>query len=398
MAVTTIPADDGSLGVFIAGGQRLVLGATAVPLCLEPDAFDRTRMSLSIEELDGDARPLDESTCLAAAPLAGLLRFQNDDLVTRATSSDRWRRRWPTASMSSSLWAWTWARRRRRVRRSSRWAHRRRWRRTPTRVMASAISRRRFRMAVDDASQLVASEYSLENDGSSWQLTRLSDGLARTINSGDVIDGLTINLGTPAPAATDRFLLQPLTRVAQVDEPCARRSARNRCGFTRHGCGGQCEHGHGRVASLKVVDASVNPQLTTSTSTSTTTPATTPGSCATATPTHSLSSGSATWTAGQPITLNGVEIELAGVPRSGDASRSRKRRSPRSNNGNALALAGLRDRQLVGAVPRRQRRSHARHDFTDAWATAMADVGVRVQGSFMAADLSGQTPRRRRKH
>lgn len=388
VAVTTIPADDGSLGVFIAGGQRLVLGATAVPLSLEPDAFDRTRMSLSIDELNGDARPLDESL-LGSGSIGGLLRFQNDDLVharnligqmAAAVAYSVNEQQSLGLDLGTppgaggpifSLGA-------------------------PQALAANTNARDAFgnftaqvSMTVDDASQLVASEYSLENNGGSWQLTRLSDGLARTINSGDVIDGLTINLGTPAPAATDRFLLQPLTRVAQamsrvLDDPRGIAAASPVTAAV-----GSANTGTGSVASLKVVDASVNPQLTTSINFNSDT-----GDYTWELrdrDTNALSSsGSATWTAGQPITLNGVEIELAGVPRSGDSFTVEKTAFPGSNNGNALALAGLRDRQLVGAVPDGSGGVTRGMSFTDAWATAMADVGVRVQGSFMASDLSGQ--------
>ena len=47
-----------------------------------------------------------------------------------------------------------------------------------------------------------------------WQLTRLADGLVRSIASGDTLDGLRIDIGPGLPAATDRFLLQPVSRAA----------------------------------------------------------------------------------------------------------------------------------------------------------------------------------------
>ena len=47
-----------------------------------------------------------------------------------------------------------------------------------------------------------------------WQLTRLQDGLVRSIASGDVVDGLRIDVGPTLPSAGDRYLLQPVTRGA----------------------------------------------------------------------------------------------------------------------------------------------------------------------------------------
>jgi flagellar hook-associated protein 1 FlgK len=67
-----------------------------------------------------------------------------------------------------------------------------------------------------DASQLLASEYHLVNDGSGWQLTRRLDGFTQTVVDDQVVDGFRIDLGTPPPAATDRFLLQPVTRAANA--------------------------------------------------------------------------------------------------------------------------------------------------------------------------------------
>jgi flagellar hook-associated protein 1 len=73
-------------------------------------------------------------------------------------------------------------------------------------------------LSVTDATQLLASEYALRADPGGapgvWQLTRLQDGLVRSIASGDVLDGMRIDIGPPAPAANDRFLLQPVTRAA----------------------------------------------------------------------------------------------------------------------------------------------------------------------------------------
>ena len=49
--VSTIQADDGSLGVFVAGGQRLVLGSQAEQLAVVPDPADASRSSISISDL-----------------------------------------------------------------------------------------------------------------------------------------------------------------------------------------------------------------------------------------------------------------------------------------------------------------------------------------------------------
>ena len=388
VGVTTIEADDGTLGVFVAGGQRLVLGAQSVPLVIEPDAFDRTRMTVSISEIDGISRPLDEEL-LGSGSIGGLLRFQNDDLVHArnligqmaaavAYSVNEQQSLGLDLGTPPGTGAPIFALG------------------APQALAADTNARdgagnfvSDVSLTVDDASLLVASEYDLAYDAGAWQLTRRSDGLVRTVNSGDVVDGLRIDLGTPAPATSDRFLLQPLTRVAQsmarvLDDPRGIAAASPVTAAV-----GSTNTGTASVSSLKVVDPAVNPQLT----------ATINFNSNTGNYTWELrdrdtnalaGSGSATWTAGEPITLNGFELELSGVPRSGDAFSVEKTAFPGSNNGNALALAGLRDRELVGGVPDGSGGVMRGATFSDAWAGALADVGVRVQGAFMATDLSGQ--------
>jgi len=87
VAVTTVAADDGMLGVFIAGGQRLVLGNQAQQLLVKPDATHPTRSAIFIKESGGE-RPL-TADLLAHGAIGGLLRFQNDDLAPEHQALDR---------------------------------------------------------------------------------------------------------------------------------------------------------------------------------------------------------------------------------------------------------------------------------------------------------------------
>jgi flagellar hook-associated protein 1 FlgK len=385
MSVSTIPASDGSMGVFIGGGQRLVLGNQAATVSAVPDAFDRTRMALAIEEVEGP-RPLTPDL-LGSGSLAGLMRFQNDDLVDARNL---------VGQMATSLAYAVNEQQALGLDLGS----------PPSagapifgigapQVLAAQTNARNgagaftsnVTLAVEDARQLVASEYSLAHDGSAWQLTRLSDGLTRSVNSGDVVDGLRIDLGTPAPTTSDRFLLQPLTRAARsmsvvLDDPRGIAAASPVTAAVN-----SANTGTGSVAALRVVDPAVNPQLT----------ATITFDNDTGDYTWELrdrstnalaSSGTGTWTAGQPIALNGTELDLAGVPKTGDAFTIEQTAYPASNNGNALAFARLRDLGLVGANDDGSGGVTGGRTFTDAWAAAIADIGVRVQGSSTAAQIS----------
>ena len=64
---------------------------------------------------------------------------------------------------------------------------------------------------------------------------------------------------------------------------------------------------------------------------------------------------------------------------------------PGANNGNALALAALRDQDLVGLVPQAGGGLGGGQTFGEAYAAAMADIGVRVQSARVTAEVSAST-------
>lgn len=75
---STIAAADGTLGVFIAGGQPIVLGSTAAQLKLVPDATDSKLKSLVISQ-SGQNIGLNFQQ-IGGGELSGLLRFETQDL------------------------------------------------------------------------------------------------------------------------------------------------------------------------------------------------------------------------------------------------------------------------------------------------------------------------------
>jgi flagellar hook-associated protein 1 len=206
-------------------------------------------------------------------------------------------------------------------------------------------------------------------------LTRLSDGLVRNIASGNTVDGVIISVN--AAAAGDRFLLQPVSRAAvnmrrAQDDPRGLAAA-----SPLQAESGSSNTGTATIASLRVTDPAADPQQTASISFTSATGAYN-WALRDRTSNALLSSGSGTWQPGQPIALNGFELNLDGVPASGDAFTVSKTQFPNVNNGNALALAALRDQNFIGG-----------ESITDAYASVMAGVGVSVQGARTAADVSG---------
>jgi flagellar hook-associated protein 1 FlgK len=244
-----------------------------------------------------------------------------------------------------------------------------------------------------DATQLQASDYTLQLDpggSGSYLLTRQSDGLARLVNSGDVVDGMQITIGAPPPAATDRFLLQPVARAAAnmnrvLDDPKGIAAASPLTASLSVN-----NTGTATIGSLQITSTSVDPTLSTQVSFTSAT-----GDYSwqqTDSSGNVVGTGTGTWVAGQPIQLPQpnptFSLNLNGAPASGDVFNVDPTQFPQSSNGNALAMAALRDETFVGRSMNGSGQYTGGVTTTDAYAGAMADVGVRVQSAQSVADIS----------
>jgi flagellar hook-associated protein 1 FlgK len=196
-----------------------------------------------------------------------------------------------------------------------------------------------------------------------------------------VVDGVRIDMTNLQPG--DRFLLQPVGRAASsmaslLTDPRDIAAASPLIASTA-----DANTGTASIASITV----------------TASPLPTPGATTQITFTNnagaydwqlldasggSLGGGSGQWNAGQaipapPDDYNGFSVLLAGVPRTGDVVTvaPTPATAVASNNGNAVALAALRDAPLATG-----------HTATDTYAMALADVGVNVQSAKTSSELS----------
>jgi len=403
--VSTITADDGTMGVFIAGGQRLVLGAEAQQLAVTPDAANSARSTISISD-SGIKHEL-SNDLLVGGSISGLLKYQNEDLVSARNQ---------LGQMAAAVAA--------RVNQVQGYgidmgspagagdpifavggpvgipnAHNSR---DATGNFAATVS-----MTVTDGSQLKASDYTLAADpavGGNYLLTRVSDGvqfsmapsgggfsytrLSDGAAMGNSVDGFQISI-TGSPAITDSFELEPVGRAAVamtrvLDNPTGLAAASAMTAVM-----GVANKGTATVAGLNVVSPASDPTLTTAINFTDATgdyayTLTDPSGTVTA-------SGTGTWTPGQPIALNGYELSLNGVPASGDGLSVTKTAHPESNNGNAVAMAALRDESFVGRDMQLDGSLQDGDTATDAYASVLANVGVRVQSAKTASKISAAT-------
>ena len=393
LQVTTVAAADGSLGVFYGGGQRLVLSTQVTALQVVADADDATRSAIA--SVDNGTAVRVDSAGLNGGALAGLLRFQNEDLVRGRTLLGQLAtviagavneqhqlglnlREPPTAGQAlfTEVSALTGGQ--------------------PVSAASNARDAQGRPVAapsftVSDATALRASEYTLvgtaDGAGTRWTVTRLSDGRQFGLEPGVPVDGMLIELGNPPPAVSDRFLLQPVSRAAQrlgvlladprdlaAASPLAASAAVSNIGTLS-------------IGALSFSGSGTNPQHT-----------------ATIGFTSDLgdyawelrdrdsnamvSAGTGRWRAGDPIPappdpdINGFTLQLGGLPKSGDRVIVERTLYPSANNGNARALTALGERALVGAA------GGGGLTISDAYASAIADIGIRVQGARTSADVS----------
>ena len=380
LQVTTVEAGDGSQSLFIGGGQRLVLGAEASTLSAIPDTFDPSKVHVGVR--DGSVDRLLPDSLITGGSMAGLLRFQNEDLRDARNTIGQM-----AAALGGAINAQQ---------------HLGLDLTTPTgrpggdlfavgapRVLPASGNGGSAVVSVQttDAAKLQASDYQLRFDGSNYTLTRLgSQDAAQTFTpvalaAGVTVEGMTISLASGAAASGDSFLLQPVAAAATgmqrvLSDPRGIAAASPVTATL-----GSANTGTLAVQSLQVKS-----------------PITAPPNAvvkfnqdpATSATTYQISvDGGGTFAAaqpfvaGQPITLadgSGTllwELSVGGTPANGDVIRVDPTAFPASSNGNAQALAALADAKLV-----------AGNNVTDAWANALSDVGVRVQNAKGAATLS----------
>ena len=247
-----------------------------------------------------------------------------------------------------------------------------------------------------DASQLQASSYKLTSPtAGTYELTRLSDGLVRTVNDGDTVDGFKIQFTPAAPAAGESFLIEPVGSAAVnmkrvLDNPNGIAAASPLTASTA-----VTNTGTLSVDSLYAVNQNFDP---------TTAPMTLqfgapdPANANNVQYTLTLANGTVLngiWSAGQAIGNQpaagidlGFELRTNGVPRNGDKISIDPTIYTATNNGNAKAFLNIQAETFVGRQQLAGGGTTQGSTINDAYAAAMSDVGARVQSANYLSDVS----------
>ena len=372
---TSVKADDGSVGLYIAGSQELVLGNVASTVAIVNDDFGDSRTSKLAVMRSGTPLTLDENM-LGGGEVSGLLRFQNSDLnegrnllgrLTLATTTamndqhklgldldgnvggDLFS---PTVFGNSNVMI----------------------PKAPAILNTGAAT---LTLSISDTSKFAASDYEIQyTNATAGTVTRRSDGAVTAFDTSVTnpinIDGLDIAQAGGA-AAGDRFLIKPFTssasNIASVFSTPRALAVASPVAATM---------GTANTGSLQQVSiaARTNP----------------PASLGitltfTGSNTYTRSDQGATvytYTPGQAIeaTVTGPpladwSLTLQGTPKVGDTVTVNTNLYPTLSAGNATAIMDLRDVAMFDGAA-----------LTDGYAGLISQIGIRTQSADYAAKVS----------
>ncbi|MEO8278757.1 MAG: flagellar hook-associated protein FlgK [Ideonella sp.] len=399
LQINTVAANDGSVSVFLSGGQTLVQGAVAAQLTTQPDAFDPSRFQVAMRT-GGVVRELPANT-LTGGSISALVSFQNHDLVDARNQlgqlalgiSDQLNRQQSlgvdlNGKAGAALLSIA----------------------APQVLPSSAnTGGASIALTVAASSQVRASDYELARDSAgSYSLRRLSDNhlfgppeianlTPAALAAGFQVDGITIRLGSAAePAVGDRFRLQPVAAAARdislaMADPRGLAAASPISASTTVDNSGTLSIDRLNVlapVSTPVTDVLLRFDRDPVTQATTYTYSTDGGATFSAAPQTLLPNQPITFPVGSSSPQWSLGVQ--GSPAPGDTVLIRQTVTPSNNNGNANAMLGLRDAVMVGAEVDNQTGAltYGGSSFNDAYAGMLSDFGVRVQTAKAVARQS----------
>ncbi len=399
LQINTVNASDGTVSVFMAGGQNLVLGSKPVELATVADRYDSSKLQVGIREAGVD-REL-PANLLTGGSITGLMSFQNRDLVDArnqlgqlATAVADQLNRQQGLGLDLNGQAGHAL-----LRLSAPQA-------LPAKGNTGGAS---IAVNVVSSSQVRASDYELSRlSGGDYSLRRLSDNhvfsppelpalTPAVLAAGFQVDGITVSLGSAAePAVGDRFLLQAVANAGRdmslaLGDPRGLAAASPVSGSVSSSNAGTL-----RLGRLDVLAPLASPVAEVvfrfdrdpATQASTYTFSTDGGTTFSATPQTLPANQTITFPVGSSTPL--WSLTLSGAPAAGDTLSVEATQMPSSNNGNANAMLGLHDVGMIGAQVDNQTGNviFAASSFSDGYASVLTDFGVRVQAGKAVARQS----------
>ncbi len=398
LQVSTIAAPDGTLGVFIGGGQRLVLGKEAAQMAVRPDPTDPRRVAVGM--VNGPEVNLLEASSLGGGMAAGLLRFQNTDLLDGrnligrmaaevALAVNQQQQRGLSlkgANPAPALFSLG----------------------TPqaqpnsnnARDASGAVIGTVRLSYTGEPGALKASDYELRADvdnPGNWVVTRLIGGQPSTdpadrqsfSGTSTRFQGIDIDFSAAPPQPGDRFVLQTVGRAASnmqllLGDVRDLAAASPLAAAAGPGSSGSGNTGTLQVGALTMTTAP--PPFGAQVETLVFTRLVPAEDGFDYRVTSSLGGGSQLWNPGQTLVGdNGYQLQVSGVPGDGDSLivSPTPATALATNNGNATALLALRDAGLIEG-----------QTVAEGYGQALAEIGARVQSGESTASISAAVAQR----
>ncbi|KAA9001573.1 flagellar hook-associated protein FlgK [Stenotrophomonas cyclobalanopsidis] len=318
--------DGGFMNVYTAGGNALVVGTTASKVTTVADPYQPERLQLALQTQGGTITLTSKAV---GGQMGGLMEFR-DTVLTPAQSE--------LGKMAVGLAE------------SFNSSHRNGvdlygqmggdfFNLGSPRVTGNTANAGTATITASygELSTLDAQNIVLKYDGTQWQASRADTGasvaLTGTGTTTDplVVSGVELVVGG-APAANDRFLLQPTAGVAGSLSVAITDPSRIAAAAAIKGAAALANTGTGKLSGVTVTDASAanlrNPAAIVFTSATT----------------YTIDGGAPqTYTAGQTISASGWSFVLDGAPKTGDTFSITPTPPGSSDNTNAIALSKVED-------------------------------------------------------
>jgi flagellar hook-associated protein 1 FlgK len=371
---STIRADDGSLSVFVAGSQPLVLGATASKLALQRDPVDATQSRIVFQQ--GSISHALPDTSIGGS-LGGLMGFLSQDLPAMQNELGR---------MALALNATVNQQHQLGLDLNGQPGGNFFVPAAPAKGMPAVSNSgdAQIQTQVADPTALKASDYRLTVTATGVDIVRLSDGSSNSFAGlPATLDGLNFELNAGTGAVGDSFLLRPFAEAARAMKMAL--SAPNQLAAASPVAITPVAGNSGSVAIEKLHATRPSPNLAdpvtltfladgSYTVSGTLDPASPP-------PDNPGPPASYNYTPGQPIAFNGWSLVLRGTPTAGDSfdiAPAAPGSTPQ-NSGNAAAVLGLRDLATFDGI-----------SLSDGYGNLLSRLGTSVQSAKFGAEFSGQ--------
>jgi flagellar hook-associated protein 1 FlgK len=236
--------------------------------------------------------------------------------------------------------------------------------------------------SIVDVGNLTTSDYTLVYNGAnSFTLTRLSDNTQTAINAvgypytyppgaGAEIDGFNITIAS-APTAGDSWKISPTSNGLRGMDMAISDTAKIAAANPVRGETSLANIGSGVIGDTSITDAAAYVADTyTITFTAANTYEVRDSGAA-------LVAGPAAYTAGSPITFNGIQTSVSGTPVAGDTFTVSQNTSGVGDNRNMLSIASLQAQQTLAG---------GNASYLDAYGELVADIGTQTRQTELTRD------------